>query len=262
MFDLAAGTLDRPLRDQHRGAAVTSLAAHAVVLGTIGAALLLATGAIPQVQRAPMMAFVVSEPPPPIPAAPRPAPPAAEKPRAAAAARAPLHPVSPGAFLPPPDAAPIVAPAGVAPERDGAVATRGSGYGEGAGGEGGSAIAGLLGGIEGVPLAPPPPPPPLPVKPVRVGGQIAAPTLVTRVEPVYPPFAVSAHVEGVVILEAMVDEAGLVQSVRVLRGHPVLDDAAMEAVKQWRYSPVLVDGRPVPFLLTVTVTFRLQHGAR
>ena len=258
MFDLAAGKLERPLRDTHRGAAVTSIAAHAIVLGTIGGALLAATGAIPKVQHAPaMMAFVVSEPPP-MPPAPRPATPAAEKP--VAATPTPLQPKPPGAFVAPEQAAPIAAPTGVAPERDGAVAAHGSGFGDGARGEGSVATTGILGGLDGVPLAPPPPSPPPPPKPVRIGGQIAPPTLLTRVEPIYPPFAISAHLEDIVILEATVNEAGVVQSVNVLRGHPLLNDAAVTAVKQWRYSPVLVDGQPVPFVLTVTVTFRLKHG--
>ena len=260
MFDLAAGKLERPLRDKHRGAAMTSIAVHAIVLGTIAGALLVATGAIPEVQRAPMMAFVVSEPPP-IPAAPRPAPPAAEKP-AAPTRQAPARPMAPPAVGAPAEAAPVVAPTGVAPEKEGAVATGGSGYGAGASGESGIATTGILGGLEGgVSLPPPPPPPPPPPKPVRIGGQIAPPTLITRVEPAYPSFAIAAHVEGIVILEATVDETGIVRSVSVLRGQPVLNDAALDAVKQWRYSPVLVDGRPVPFILTVTVTFRLSHKA-
>jgi protein TonB len=95
-------------------------------------------------------------------------------------------------------------------------------------------------------------------EPVRVGGEIKAPGLVHRVEPNYPTVAQSAHVEGVVILEATVDTSGRVQSVRVLRGIPLLDDSAAEAVKQWRYSPLMLNGTPRPFVLTVTVTFSLK----
>jgi protein TonB len=75
---------------------------------------------------------------------------------------------------------------------------------------------------------------------------------------VYPDFAVSAHVEGVVILEAVVDEEGKVENVRVLRSVALLDKAAMAAVKQWRYRPLMLNDRPSPFVLTVVLTFKLQ----
>ena len=255
MFDLVSGKLERPLRDKHRGAAITSIAAHTIALGTIGGVLMLATGVIPKVQRAPMMAFVVNEPPP-IPPPPRPTPEKAKS--TSTTARAVVHRASQGVSVTPIEAVPTVAPVGVAPEREGAVATGGEGHGEGAGSEDVAATMGILGGLEGVPPAPPAFPP-TPPKPVRIGGQIAPPALITRVEPIYPPFAITAHLEGVVILEATVDEAGVVQSVTVLRGQPLLNDAAIEALKHWRYSPVLVDGQAVPFTLTVTISFRLSH---
>jgi protein TonB len=94
---------------------------------------------------------------------------------------------------------------------------------------------------------------------VRVGGAIGQPTLLSRVGPVYPPLAVQAHVEGVVVLEALVDREGHVEDVRVLRSIPLLDRAAMDAVRQWRYAPLLVEGHPARFLLAVTVTFALAR---
>ena len=93
---------------------------------------------------------------------------------------------------------------------------------------------------------------------MRVGGQIKEPALVYRVDPVYPGVAVSANIEGTVILEAIVDEEGRVESVRVLRSLTVLDKPAIDAVKQWRYSPFLLNGKPEKFILTVAVTFRLE----
>jgi protein TonB len=78
------------------------------------------------------------------------------------------------------------------------------------------------------------------------------------VEPVYPPFAVHAHVHGIVILEAVVDREGQVEDVRILRSIPLLDRAAVEAVRQWRYSPLLLNGEPERFVLTVTVSFNLS----
>jgi protein TonB len=94
---------------------------------------------------------------------------------------------------------------------------------------------------------------------VRVGGSIKQPTLLHRVDPVYPDVARAAQIEGTVILEAIVDEVGQVVDLRVLRSQSVLDKAALEAVRQWRYAPVLLNGRPVPFVLTVVVTFRLER---
>jgi protein TonB len=78
------------------------------------------------------------------------------------------------------------------------------------------------------------------------------------VEPIYPDIAVRAHVEGLVILEAIVDRDGHVEDVRVLRSMPLLDRAALDAVRQWQYSPLLLNGRPEPFVLTVVVSFRLS----
>jgi protein TonB len=103
-------------------------------------------------------------------------------------------------------------------------------------------------------------PPPPPAKVVRIGGQIAQPKLVRRVEPRYPDLAVASRVSALVILEAEVDTDGYVKTVKVLRGHPLFDASAMEAVKQWRYQALLLNGEPTGFILTVTVDFRIQHG--
>jgi protein TonB len=75
---------------------------------------------------------------------------------------------------------------------------------------------------------------------------------------VYPPLAVSAGIQGVVILEATVGQDGRVEEVSVLRSVGLLDRAAMEAVRQWRYEPLLLNGLPVRFILTVTVSFNLS----
>jgi protein TonB len=78
------------------------------------------------------------------------------------------------------------------------------------------------------------------------------------VEPEYPGVAVSAKVSGMVILEATVNESGAVTDLRVLRSIPLLDKAAVKAVSQWRYQPLMLNGMPVPFIVTVTVTFSLR----
>jgi protein TonB len=94
---------------------------------------------------------------------------------------------------------------------------------------------------------------------VRVGGAVKAPALIERVQPEYPELARRAKVQGVVILEAVVDREGRVQDVRLLRSIPLLDRAAMDAVRHWRYSPLLVGGQRESFILTVTVNFSLSE---
>jgi TonB family protein len=127
--------------------------------------------------------------------------------------------------------------------------------------------------------APPPPPPPPPPRPrvstaeprevpaaeaplspgpVRVGGTIREPRKLTNVAPVYPEIAKQARVQGIVILEVTISPRGHVTHVRVLRGAPLLDAAAVEAVRQWVYTPTLLNGVPVPVIMTVTVNFRLS----
>jgi TonB family protein len=95
---------------------------------------------------------------------------------------------------------------------------------------------------------------------VRAVGAIKAPKLVKQVAPVYPKVAKQAHVEGVVILEAKADEQGNVVETRVLRSIPVLDQAAIDAVRQWKYEPMVIDGKPHKVIFTVTVRFVLDEA--
>jgi protein TonB len=104
----------------------------------------------------------------------------------------------------------------------------------------------------------PPPPPPEPVRPMRLHSGMKAPVKTTHVAPLYPMIARQAHIEGVVILEAVLDDQGRVESVRVLRSIPMLDQAAVDAVRQWRFTPALLNGQAVPVVMTVTVNFTLQ----
>jgi TonB family protein len=94
-------------------------------------------------------------------------------------------------------------------------------------------------------------------QPIRVGGSVRAPTQISKVQPVYPAVAQSARVSGVVILEAVIGVDGRVTDATVLRSIPLLDQAAVDAVKQWVYTPTLLNGVPVPIIMTVTVTFAL-----
>jgi protein TonB len=93
---------------------------------------------------------------------------------------------------------------------------------------------------------------------VRVGGQIKAPTQLKKVQPVYPQIAQSARVQGIVILEATIGVNGKVQDVKVLRSVPLLDQAAIDAVRQWEYTPTLLNNVPTAVIMTVTVTFNLN----
>ena len=124
---------------------------------------------------------------------------------------------------------------------------------------------GLPGGIDGidikdVELAPPPaatvvaPPPP-----VRPGFQgVRTPVKTHHVDPLYPPIAQSARIQGIVIIEATISEAGRVINARVLRSVPTLDQAAIDAVRQWEFTPTMLNGQPVPVIMTVTVNFTLK----
>ncbi len=106
-----------------------------------------------------------------------------------------------------------------------------------------------------------PPPPPAPAierpQPVRVGGVIREPRKLVHVAAEYPEIARRARVEGLVVIEAMIDERGAVVDARVLRSVPLLDAAALTAVKEWRYTPTLLNGVPVRVLMAVTFNFKL-----
>ena len=158
-------------------------------------------------------------------------------------------------------AAPITAPSAIEPEH---VSARDDSIAGALGGVEGGVPGGVAGGVVGGFLSsapPPPPPPPAPTvrAPVRIGGQITAPALIHRVEPTYPDLAAFAQLSGIVILEALVNTDGCVESVKILRSrHPLLDKASQEALRQWRYSPLVLNGTPASFVLTVTFNFSVR----
>ncbi len=94
--------------------------------------------------------------------------------------------------------------------------------------------------------------------PVRVGGHIRVPTKTRDVPPVYPPVAQSARISGVIILEVTIAVDGRVADAKVLRSIPLLDQAALDAVRQWEFTPTYLNGVPVPVIMTATVNFTLQ----
>ena len=245
MFDLTAGTVDRPFRDQHASATMLSVVTHVAIVGSVAWVLLFSVSdKLPEVPS--MMAFVAAAP---APLPPPPPPPPAAKTAKPAQASKPVPSTGPTFTVP------SEVPVGIQPESGIDLSDEGGVVGGVEGGIPGGVLGGILGGMIN---EAPPPPPPLPPKPRRVGGDIQAPALVSRVEPDYPAVAVSGKISGTVILEATVDAAGVVTDVSVLRSLPVLDQAAVKAVRQWRYQPLVLNGTAVPFVLVVTVTFSLK----
>jgi TonB family protein len=96
-----------------------------------------------------------------------------------------------------------------------------------------------------------------PVGAVRVGGNIKQPTKIKDARPIMPAEAIQAGVQGVVILEVVIDESGTVSDAKVLRSIPILDRAAVDAVRQWEFTQTLLNGTPVRVIMTVTVQFTL-----
>ena len=88
-------------------------------------------------------------------------------------------------------------------------------------------------------------------------GKLERPEKLVHIDPVYPAIATATRVEGLVILEATIDGEGNVGKLRVLRSIPLLDAAAVDAVKRWKYEPTVIGGTPVSVLMTVTVKFAL-----
>jgi periplasmic protein TonB len=147
--------------------------------------------------------------------------------------------------------APAVAPAGVTSKTGGETTVTGGRGVPDIESPGGSPI-----GVIGEPV-PPPPPPPREQTPIRLHSGIRAPQRIVNVTPEYPAIAREAHAEGLVIIEATIDERGNVVRAQVLKSRPLLDDAALAAVRQWKFTPTLLNGVAIPIVMTVTVNFSL-----
>ena len=230
-----------------------SAAAHVAVMVALVLSTIYATGVLPVPRD--VITFVSVAPPPPPPPPPAVTEPVAPSKQSVVRKTAVSQPSRVMARAP--VAAPVEAPDTIAPET-GLEGGEFEAFSIDAGFEHGIP-GGIAGGIVGGFEIAPPPPPPARVEPVRVGGDISAPRLIYRVEPEYPLIAVSAQIEGMVILEATVDHTGVVRDARVLRSRGVLDEPAVKAVEQWRFEPLLLNGRPSPFVLTVTVSFSLAR---
>lgn len=121
------------------------------------------------------------------------------------------------------------------------------------GGSAGGVLGGILGGTGG---GPPPPPKQTPER-IRVGGNVQQANLIHQVLPVYPEIAKTAHIQGTVILHAIISKEGSVQELQYISGPPLLMRSAMDAVRQWRYRPTLLNGDPVQVDTTISVVFTL-----
>jgi len=221
------------LRSHLSGSVPISIAVHFVVLGAILVVPL--SEIVLPVPPSQMEAYVqvAAVPPPP----------------AFVPARAVPHPVAPA-----PDVStiPLVAPNAIRPEiaaipdiavPDGPPSS--GSYGSGVGS-----------------VAPPvvlPVEPPHRAGPIRAAELPQAPRKLVDARPLYPEIARAAHVDGTVVLEAVLDPTGRVTQLRVVKSVPLLDEAALEAVRQWRYSPSIYGGRPVSVLMTITIHFSLQQ---
>jgi protein TonB len=122
------------------------------------------------------------------------------------------------------------------------------------GGQSGGVLGGIIGGVIGSNL--PPPPKAAPAR-IRLGGNVTQAKLINMVRPVYPPLAKQARISGTVRLHAIIAKDGSVIQLEVVQGHPLLVQSALDAVRQWRYQPTLLNGEPVEVDTTVDVVFSL-----
>jgi protein TonB len=191
--------------------------------------------------------LLIAPPPPP----PPPPPPAA----------APVVHVKPQAHLM--DAGKLVAPKAIPKEvkiikedaepDPGMMGVAGGVPGGVPGGQMGGVIGGVIGGVGGAP----PPPKPAQTR-IRQGGAVTAASLINRVQPSYPPLARQTRISGTVRLHAIISKSGTVQQLEVISGHPLLVQAALDAVKQWKYRPTTLNGEPVEVDTTIDVIFSLN----
>jgi protein TonB len=223
---------------------VLSVTAHAIVLGALLATSLLAPGLLPAPRTllawAPERVVQPVDVNLPAPARPRTSPSPSNESPERAHTPAPL--------------APVEAPTGIAPEtgrEDISASTINSV----------STIERSVGSVDGIGIAerpPAAPPAPTPRDPQRLHQGIQAPRKTVDVAPRYPALAREIRIEGTVILDVIIDEHGVVTSTRILKSVAFLDQAATDAVRQWKFTPARLNGEAIPIVMTVTVTFRLQ----
>ena len=125
------------------------------------------------------------------------------------------------------------------------------------GGVPGGALSGVIGGIIGSTANLPKVAAP---QRIRVSQGVTEGNLLRKVQPTYPPLAKTARIQGSVILNALISKAGNIENLRVMSGHPMLVQSALDAVRQWKYKPYILNGEPVEVDTTVTVNYNLSGG--
>jgi len=128
------------------------------------------------------------------------------------------------------------------------------------GGVPGGVPGGTMGGVLGSVMSSVPSAVPKAATPqrVRVSQGVSQGLLIHKVQPTYPPLARQARIQGSVILQALIGKDGTIQNLHVVSGHPMLTNAALEAVKEWRYKPYFLNGEPVEVETTINVNFTLS----
>ncbi len=236
-------------RKRRTWAALLSFVVQCLLLGVLLIVPLMFTDVLPQAQ---LLTFLVAPPPPPPP------PPAAES--AAKTVRRVESELANGRLR-----APTRIPQNVqmiheeeAPPDLGGGGVPGGVPGGIPGGQVGGVIGGILSSTPGAATIPklalPTPP-----KRIRVSQGVTEGRLIQKIEPKYPMIALAAHVQGQVVLSAVISKTGEIQNLELLSGHPLLVPAAIAAVQQWRYRPFLLNGEPVEVETIITVNFQLSN---
>jgi periplasmic protein TonB len=96
-----------------------------------------------------------------------------------------------------------------------------------------------------------------PIERIKQGGTVQQAMLISQVKPTYPALGLQIHLQGDVVLRAIIDKEGRVSELQVISGHPLLIQSALDAVRQWRYRPTMLNGEPVEVDTTITVSFRI-----
>ena len=230
--------------------AILSLVFQCLLLGVILIVPLMFTEALPRQQ---LLTFLVAPPPPP----PPPPPAAAET--AATVIKTVQSDLMDGRLRTPTkipqqvqmikedDAPPVVSSGGVVGGVPGGIP----------GGQMGGVIGGIISATSSLAAVPRMSVPAAP-KRIRISQGVTKGMLIQKIEPTYPPIARSARIQGQVVLTAIISKTGNIQNLTLVSGHPMLVPAALDAVKQWRYRPFLLNGEPVEVETTVTLTFQLS----
>jgi protein TonB len=225
-------------KTKQRWTVLVSLVFQVTFLGILLLIPLIYTEALPKA----MLATLLVAPPPPPPPPPPPA-------QVQVVRKVQVHLMDAGKLM-----APKTIPKNVTIIKEEAEPDMGS-MGGVVGGVAGGSMGGVMGGALGLGPAPP--------KPVqsriKVGGNVTAAKIINRTAPNYPPLARQTRISGTVRLHAIIAKDGTVQQLEVLSGHPLLVQAALDAVRQWRYQPTLLNGEPVEVDTTVDVIFSLNQ---